>query len=59
MQITDRFLGNLGCGRSLTVTLKNTRSTFQQRLLPLMDHRRMNLIGGRQFRHRTLAFQRL
>jgi hypothetical protein len=59
MQITDRFLGNLGGGGRLTTTLENARGTFQQRLLPLVDHRRMNLISSRQFRNRPLALQRL
>jgi hypothetical protein len=30
MQITDRFLGNLGGGRRLAATLENARGTFQQ-----------------------------
>jgi hypothetical protein len=59
MQIADRFPGNLGAGRCLTATLKNACGTFQQRLLLLVDHRRMNLIIGRQFRHSALALQRL
>ena len=36
MQITDRFLSNLGGGRRLTATLEDACGTFQQRLLPLV-----------------------
>ena len=46
MQVTDRVLGNLGCGRRLTATLKNARGTFQQCLLPLMDELYVNLGDG-------------
>jgi hypothetical protein len=56
MQITGRFLDNLGGGRSLTATLENARGTFQQRPLPLMDHRWMDLASGRKFRYRAIAF---
>jgi len=35
MQITDRFHGTLGSGRSLTSTLENARGTFEQRPSPL------------------------
>jgi hypothetical protein len=59
MQVANRFLGNLGGGRSLTTTFKNARCTFQQRLLSLMDHRRMNLISGHQLRNSALALQNL
>jgi hypothetical protein len=59
MQVTDRVLGNLGGGRCLTATLEDASGPFEQSLLPLVDHRRMHLIGGRQFRHRALALQRL
>jgi hypothetical protein len=59
MQITDRFLGNLGGGRCLTATLEDASGPLQQSLLPLVDHRRMDLVGGRQFRHRALTLQRL
>jgi len=58
MQITDRVLGNLGSGRRLASPLKDARGTLKHSLLPLMDHRRMNLIRARQLRHRALALQR-
>ena len=58
MQVLDRVFDHPGGGRSLTTTLKDARGTFQHCLLPLMDHRRMDLISGRHFRHRERALQR-
>ena len=39
----------------LAAALKDVGRTVQQRLLPLMDHRRMNLIGRFQLGHCPLA----
>ena len=45
MQITNRVLGSLSVGGRLTATLENARGTFQQRLLSLMDHRRLSVFA--------------
>ncbi len=50
MQIADRILNDFGGGGRLATALKDARGPFQQRLLPLMDHRWMDLMSGRPFR---------
>jgi hypothetical protein len=50
MQIADRILNDFGGGGRLAAALKDARGPVQQRRLPLMDHRRMDLMSGRQFR---------
>jgi hypothetical protein len=41
---------DFGGGGRLAAALKDARGPVQQRRLPLMDHRRMDLMSGRQFR---------
>ena len=38
--------------------LEHARSAFEQRTLPLMDHRRVNTEPACQFRHRLFALHR-
>ena len=58
--LPDRLLVDLG-GLLLPAALEDVRRPFEQRLLPLMDHRRLHAAIGSQLRYRALAlhsFQR-
>jgi hypothetical protein len=54
----NRVLVKLG-GSGLAAALEDARSTFQQVILPLMDHRRVDAMGRGQFRYSALALQGL
>jgi hypothetical protein len=59
VQIADCFFGKLGRRNSLAAALEDACGTLKQRSFPLMNHRRMHAIFGRQLRHRALPLHGL
>jgi hypothetical protein len=58
MKIANQILINPG-GCNFAAPLQDASSILEQRFLPLMDHRRVNAVGGRHLRNRPLTLQGL